>query len=71
MKTALLLTLLLSGCGIIPTQEIKGTDGRTYTWIAPFPSTSNGEQGIGGRSASVTTYTGTVNGRGYSVQSFR
>jgi len=71
MKYTLILTLVLTGCGVIPTQQIVGTDGRTYTWIAPFPSTANGEQGVGGRSAQVTTYTGTVNGRGVQVQSFK
>ena len=70
MKTliALFLTSILTGCGVIPMQEVKGTDGRTYTWIAPFGS---GEGYASGTSAGVTTYTGTVNGRGYSISSFK
>jgi hypothetical protein len=68
MKYSLVLACLLTGCGIVPTQQIVGTDGRTYTWIAPIGS---GDGYASGRSAQVNTYVGTVNGRGYSVQSFR
>lgn len=68
----ILITLMLTGCaGWTPVQEIQGSNGKTYYWIAPLPATTNGEQGIGARSAGVTTYTGSVNGKGYSVSSFR
>jgi len=68
----ILITALLTGCaGWTPVQEVQGSNGKTYYWIAPLPATANGEQGIGGRSAGVITHTGTVNGRGYSVSSFK
>lgn len=62
----ILIAAMLTGCA-----THQGTDGRTYYWIAPLPATTNGEQGIGGRSAEVTYHFGTVNGRGYSVSSFK
>lgn len=64
----LFLAVQLTACGVIPTQEVKGSDGRTWTWIAPLPS---GDGYATGRSAGVTYYQGTVNGRGYTVSSFR
>ena len=57
------LVLLTTGCA-----THQGTDGRTYTWIAPIPS---GNGYATGRSASVTTYQGTVNGTGYTITSFK
>lgn len=73
--TSILLSVLLTGCAgyqnWTPFQEIKTADGGSFYWIRPLPATANGEQGIGGRSAGVTYYTGTVNGRGYSVSSFK
>ena len=65
---SLLFALMLTGCGVIPTQQVQGSDGRTWTWIAPLPS---GDGYATSRSAGVITYQGTVNGRGYSVSSFR
>ena len=60
---AVLLATVLPGCA-----THQGTDGRTYTWIAPIPS---GNGYATGRSASVTTYQGTVNGTGYTITSFK
>jgi hypothetical protein len=69
------LVISLTGCAgyqnWTPIQEVKTSSGGTFYWIRPLPATANGEQGIGGRSAEVTTRTGTVNGRGYSVSSFK
>jgi len=57
------LVLLSTGCA-----THQGTNGKTYTWIAPIP---NGQGYATGRSASVTTYQGTVNGTGYTITSFK
>jgi hypothetical protein len=65
MKTCTLvfLVLLLTGCA-----THKGTDGNTYYWIAPIPTTPGYATG---RSSQVTTYQGTVNGTGYTITSFK
>jgi hypothetical protein len=63
MKAFLIIvSLVLTGCA-----THQGTDGRTYYWIAPLPS---GEGSAWSPSAQVNTYQGTVNGRGYTVQTY-
>ena len=59
-----LFCFFLTGCA-----THQGSDGSTYYWIAPLPSGDG--TGFAGRSAGVTTYQGTVNGRSYTVTSFR
>ena len=75
MRTlTIILTLMLSGCagwqGWTPLQTVKGADGSEWTWIRPMPASANGQTGAWGTSAQVTTYQGTVNRQGYTVQSF-
>ena len=75
MKTLIIvLTLSLTGCAgyqnWTPIQEITTANG-TYYWLRPLPATADGRVGYAGHSAGVTTYTGSVNGRGYSVSSFK
>lgn len=69
------ISLALTGCAGYgnwsPIQTVQGSDGSKYYWIAPLPATADGSPGVGGRSASVTTYQGTVNGRGYTITSFK
>lgn len=77
MKKISLILLLatLTGCAgwqnWKPIQEVKGTDGRTYYWLAPMPATADGSPGIAGRSAGVTTYQGTVNGQPFTATVFK
>ena len=59
----LAVCLISTGCA-----THQGTDGRTYYWIAPIPN--NGATAWT-PSAGVTTYQGTVNGRGYTITSFK
>ena len=59
-----LTCLILTGCA-----THQGSNGSTYYWIAPLPSGTGTV--IAPNSAGVTTYTGTVNGKGYTVTSFR
>lgn len=56
------LVLLTSGCAH------TGTDGKTYILLPQLPGDSTG---FAARSAGVTTYQGTVNGKGYTVTSFK
>lgn len=49
--------------------SIQGSDGHTYYWIKPFPS-GDGPAVAAAPSYQTTTYTGTVNGRGFSVTTF-
>jgi len=58
-----LVALLFTGCAID-----KRADGNTYI-LLPQMTTVDGY--ATGRSASVTTYIGTVNGKGYTATSFR
>ena len=78
MKKLLLLTLLsgtLTGCAgdqnWKPIQQVQASNGSTYYWITPLPPSADGSIGPSGRSAGVTTYTGTVNGVGYSASVFK
>lgn len=72
MKYAIILSLLLTGCanGWTPLSKQMTPNGQEVYWLTPLPS-GDGPVSSGGRSAGVTTYQGTINGRGYSVSSFR
>jgi len=64
-----LTCLFLTGCANGWTPVSKQVSNGEYYWLTPLPSGT----GIvtAPNSAGVTTYTGTVNGKGYSVTSFR
>jgi hypothetical protein len=65
MKTYTLVFLvwILTGCA-----THQGTDGRTYYWIAPLPINNPHNQAT---STSATTSYYQVNGRSYTVTSFK
>jgi hypothetical protein len=83
MKTlaSALLVTLLTGCAGYgnwsPTQQVKASDGSTWTWIAPLPATANNTPGFvpNGVASGVysNSFTVTSGGRstGVTVSGFR